>query len=93
LGLVAGVHDRTLQSGLESDLLLEELRTLGRSERPRHGRPLPVSRCPPAGAAEDLPGHEVGRDQVGDAGEGHGPVHQIVLVGAVELPLLSELFL
>ena len=93
VGLVPGVHDGALQRRLEADLLLEELGSLGDLEgdvAPGVPRRLAAHL---AGPAEDLAGHEVRGDEVRDPGEGHGPVHQVVLVGAVRIALAVRVVL
>ena len=85
--LVAGVDDGTLQGRLEPDLLLEELGSLRQLEgdvAPGVTRRL-ASHLPRPG--EDLTGDEVRCHQMGDAGKGHGAVHEVVLVGAVRVAL------
>ena len=70
------------------DLLLEEVGPLGELEVDvvAAGRRRPRMPTLP-GAGEDLAGDEVRHDVAHDAGEGHGPVHQVVLVGAVGVAL------
>ena len=91
MGLVAGVDDGPLQGGLKADLFFEEIGPLGYLEL--HLLSPGCFRPHLAGAGEDLAGHEV-RDGVLDhPGEGHGPVHQVVLVGAVRVALAVRVVL
>jgi hypothetical protein len=80
VGLVARVHDRPFERCFEPDLGLEEvrpLRDLIRNVSTAGGT------AEEAGAGEDLAGHEERHDVVRDLRERHGPVHEVVLVGAV----------
>ena len=93
VGLVPGVHQRPLQRRLQPHLLLEELGSLGDLEvhrptvvrrrlRPHLSRP-----------AVQLAGDEMGNDRLDDAGEGGGPVHQVILVAAVRVALAVRVVL
>ena len=85
--LVARVDDGPLQRGLQAHLGLEEVGSLGQlvadaaALRPRALGP----NLPRAG--EHLAAHEERRQVTDDAGERCGPVHQVVLVAAVRVPL------
>ncbi len=80
---VPGVHDRALEGGLQPDLLLEEVGPLAELERDLTRRD--ARRLAPhlPGAAEHLPGHEVGRDLRDQPTKRELPSQQVVLVAAV----------
>ena len=87
VGLVPGVDDRALEGRLQADDLLEELGPLGDLEvdgvRIEGGRLHAHLARPGEDGARD----EVGHDALDHPGEGHGPVHHVVLVAAVGVAL------
>ncbi len=93
VGLVPGVHDGTLQGGLEAHLLLEELGPLGQLELHVGAVVGGRLRSHLAGPGEDLAGHEVRRHPGHDPVERRRPVHQVVLVGPVRVPLAVRVVL
>src|SRR5665647_72252 len=78
--LVPRVDDGPLESRLEPDLDLEEVRPLGDLEP---GRCRVLANANPARAAHHLSRHEEGDQVAADVGERSRPGHQVVLMGAV----------
>ena len=87
VGLVSGVHQRSLQRGFQAHLFLEELGPLRDLEVHRPAVVRRRLRPHLARAAVELAGDEMGDDRLDDAGEGRGPVHEVVLVTTVGIPL------
>ena len=80
VGLVPGVDDGPLERGLQADLHLEEVGTLGQLE----ARTLSVGTRTDLARPADHLARDEERDEVpDDVAEGRRPVHQIVLVTAV----------
>ena len=91
--LVAGVHDGTLEGGLEPHLLLEELGPLGELKVDVVAVVGGCLAAHLAGTGEDLTGHEVRSDPAYHSSEGRGPIHEVVLVGAVRVALAVRIVL
>jgi len=88
--LVAGVDDAALQRGLEPDLDLDVVGTLGQLEP---GFLTGGADADPAGTADDLPRREERRQPGDDRGERGAAGHQVVLVGAVARALAVHVVL
>src|SRR5215203_4409324 len=78
--LVAGVDDRPIERGLESDLRFEEVRALADLETWGLAG---LTDANATGAGDHLPRHEEGRELRHNPVEGCAALQQIVLVGAV----------
>jgi hypothetical protein len=84
MGLVPGIDDGTLDHGVQRDLGLEEVGSLGDLVVDRLAAVLCAHL---ARAAVDLPSDEEGHQLLDDLLEGRAPVHQVVLVRAVAVAL------
>ena len=83
---VAGVDDRSLERGLEANLLLEEIGPLTELEW-RYVAAVGDLLADLPGSGVDLTGHQVRSQLVDDPGERDGPVEEVVLVTAVGVAL------